>query len=164
MSLKQMQMLKSGGSNASSHKPSSTVSTNSGTDNRSVTQSPKKTLKTRSPRRPEMPTPPTLHPIFSSNPTSTTNSNSHSTAGNKSVETSSKRYSLPPSTNIVHLVPQQNVVINSNVNVSGGITRPSSTTVQRSNGVSSNKSNDLIDLTDEEEKTKSKSFARNFFF
>lgn len=149
-----MQMFKSGASNTSSPKACSTTSANSGSDNRSVAQSPRKMVKTRSPRRTEIPGPPSLHPIISTNTTATTTSSTPASTVNKSVDASSKRFSLPSSINVGKVVPQQTVVVNSNVNINGGVARPATTIIQRSNATPSNKSSDLIDLTDEEEKTK----------
>jgi hypothetical protein len=144
---------------------SSTATVTTAQDNRSLTQSPRKMLKVRSPRRPETSSP----AVTPGSPASTTNStaNSNGTAAttlvmSKSIEQNPKRtMALQNSNNIVQLMPgaqqQQAVVVNSNI--AGSTNRQTTLTVQRPNNAVANKASDLIDLTDEEDKSKSNYYA-----
>lgn len=133
-------------------------------DNRLQNQSPRKMLKTRSPRRPEVGT------VIQTSPVVSTATPTALVMG-KPVNAEPKRtITLQNAANIVQLMPpgqQQTVVVNSTVggpSTGGTNNRQTTLTIQRTNAVTPTvtKASDLIDLTDEEDKTKSEFF--NIYF
>ncbi|OXU18549.1 hypothetical protein TSAR_009650 [Trichomalopsis sarcophagae] len=125
-------------------------------DNRLQNQSPRKMLKTRSPRRPEVGT------IVHTGPVVSTATPTALVMG-KPVNAEPKRtITLQNGANIVQLMPpgqQQTVVVNSTVggpSNGGSNNRQTNLTIQRTTSATPTvtKASDLIDLTDEEDKTK----------
>ncbi|XP_011504546.1 PREDICTED: MATH and LRR domain-containing protein PFE0570w [Ceratosolen solmsi marchali] len=169
--LKQIQAMKTSAGNTSTAVTAkttlttttpSTATMTTAQDNRSLTQSPRKMLKVRSPRRPETSSP----AVAPGSPGSATNSTANSNNTTSTTLVMSKPMDQSPkrtitlqnsNNNIVQLMPagqqQQAVVVNSNI--AGSTTRATtSLSVQKPNNTVANKASDLIDLTDEEDKSK----------